>query len=207
MGNESDLVAWLAELEAEHGARALVIASIRQKLGLAPAVSGASAILPALTNGGAEVPAANTQIRGDTFFQLKIPEAIKKYLSMMKRPQKPNIIAAALKQGGVLTQGSNFYGNVFTGLKRLRAAGVVVHNKEGWGLAEWYKGMGKPQPPMPKRKRKAKRKSSGAQKVASTEKAPEVGALGSYLDFVKEGRKAGKTMKEIGAEWRAKKEA
>lgn len=200
-GEQSDLVTWLAELEAEHAARALVIASVRQRLGQPAGSAGSSA----LGNGGADTSATGTaQIRGDTFFQLKIPEAIKKYLGMMKRPQKPNTIAAALKQGGVLTQGSNFYGNVFTGLKRLREAGTVVRNKEGWGLAEWYKGMGKPTPPpVAKKKRRHKRKAKG-----EPDKAPapprDKSKVSTYRDLVAARRKEGKSMQEIGAEWRAR---
>ncbi|MEX2138228.1 MAG: hypothetical protein WD894_03150 [Pirellulales bacterium] len=55
---------------------------------------------------------------------------------MAKRPHSPKEIAAALKQGGVLSQAKHFYANVTTALKRLSDAEEVVNTKEGWGLAE-----------------------------------------------------------------------
>lgn len=79
-----------------------------------------------------------TEIRQDTFFGMTISEAIKKYLAMVKRPQRASDIARALDQGGLLHSSKNWLNTVQATLTRQR--GVVVKLPNGWGLAEWYPG-------------------------------------------------------------------
>lgn len=204
MTEQSELTAWLAELEAEIAPKVLLIASLRQRLGMEPNGAFTAPSLPGSTaTPRASVDAPSGPLRSDTFFRLSIPEAIKKYLAMAKRPQSPKDIAAALKQGGVLTQASHFYANVTTALKRLRASGDVVNTKEGWGLAVWYPNKAKqndaPKPKKTKRRsRKAPKKPPVKAAKAGTEAKPGM----TYQAFVSERSKAGKNLKEISAEWK-----
>jgi hypothetical protein len=202
MDNEqSELAAWLAELEAEHTARALVIASVRQKLGFPADEAGPTPVVPSLPTGQRAVTdSASGPIRSDTFFRLSIPEAVQKYLRMAKRPQSPKDIAAALKRGGVLSQATHFYANVTTALKRLQDAEKVVNTKEGWGLAEWYpnKPRGDAARPKVKPKKRATRRAALASKPSSKR-------TGRWHQFAGERLAAGKTMKEAAAEWKEKK--
>jgi hypothetical protein len=154
----SELMAWLAELEAEQAQRAVVIATLRQKLGL-PAEDGlgVTVALPTISAGATVAPMtpmtpATGGLRSDTFFRLSIPEAIKKYLGMVKRPQSPKDIAYSLKQGGVLSQSADFNSTVHTALSRLSVAGDLVKTKEGWGLSEWYPSGKRPEPTIKKKK-------------------------------------------------------
>lgn len=206
MTEQSELAAWLAELEGEQAAKALVIASLRQKLGLDPSAPP-SAALPAVAGQQRSHSDHVGPLRSDTFFRLSIPEAIKKYLAIVKRPQPPKAIAEALKQGGVLSQASHFYANVTTALKRLRDSGDVVNTKEGWGLAAWYPNKARTEPP-PKRKRKSRAKS-GPSKPAASKGVLLLGdgKPNDWPSYVAAARKDGKTMKEAAAEWKQRKES
>jgi len=202
--DQSELEAWLAELEAEMAARAVVIASIKQKLGLtaeaspagsAPAVTAASGVHRSRTD------SVFGPLRSDSFFGLSVPDAIRKYLAMVKRPQPPKDIAAALKLGGVLSQATNFYANVTTSLKRLRDVGIVVNTGEGWGLAEWYPNrsrQGDSGAPRAVRARAVRRREASAQKVRHRPSR----ATG-WHQFLGEAAKQGKTMAEAAKEWKA----
>ena len=93
-----------------------------------------SAAITASVGNGEEVIGA---VKSDSFFNMSVPDAIRKFLRMTKRPQKANIIAKALQDGGIHTLSKNFYANVFTTLKR---DPNFVKVKKEWGLAEWYPG-------------------------------------------------------------------
>ena len=100
-------------------------------------------------SGEAERPRLATahggQICSDAFFGLSVPDAIQKYLEVMKRPCTVSEIAKGIEAGGLTHQAKNFYANVSTALRRLKDRGVVAKlpgNK--WGLAAWYPGMPKP---------------------------------------------------------------
>lgn len=211
MTEQSELKAWLLELEAEQAAKALVIASLRQKLGLEPndATSGQAAS----STGGVRATATGTvtvphhgQLRADTFFGLSVPEAIKTYLALMKRPQSPRAITDALQQGGVLSQSVNFYLNIATSLKRLRDAGVVVNTKEGWGLSVWYPNRKAAEAPKPKTKKKTRSVNRVARLSKSRAKVPRK-AKGStgWHDFLADYLRAGKSMKVAAADWKQRK--
>jgi hypothetical protein len=90
------------------------------------------------------------QIESDTFFGLTTAQAIKKFLTMTKRPQTPKAMADALHDGGQLhaRDAATSYRNAYTALMRLAKAGQVVQTRKGdWGLAEWYSN--KPAAPEP----------------------------------------------------------
>ncbi|MEO5798507.1 MAG: hypothetical protein ABIZ70_13695 [Gemmatimonadales bacterium] len=81
-------------------------------------------------------------IRSDTFFNLSVPQAVKKYLGMTgKVPKSPQDIMDALTRGG---QTQATYTNVYTALKRSPNLQKVPSGE--WGLSEWYGGVKKPAP-------------------------------------------------------------
>jgi hypothetical protein len=215
MTEHSELRAWLDELVAEQASKALVIASLRQKLGI-EGEDDSSPPAPQTTATPARNSAGAVQhhgpLRADTFFGLSIPDAIKKYLAIMKRPQSPRAIADALQEGGVLSQATNFYLNVVTALKRLREAGVVVKTKEGWGLSVWYPNRKVAELPRPKVKRNtakgklvarlSKPRTKRVRKSATKNK----GNTG-WHDFLAGYLREGKSMKAAAADWKQRKEA
>jgi hypothetical protein len=75
----------------------------------------------------------------DAFFRLSVPDAIKKYLSMVKRPKTGKQITTALDTGGLTHQAKNLYQTVYPTLLRMERDNLVVRvGEREWGLAEWY---------------------------------------------------------------------
>jgi hypothetical protein len=72
------------------------------------------------------------------FLNMSIPEAIKLYLSAVKKKQTVREIANALKEGGMESTAANWETTVTGALHRLKAASTVLRFKDGWGLAEYY---------------------------------------------------------------------
>jgi hypothetical protein len=67
-----------------------------------------------------------------------LPDAIKLYLSAIRKKQTNKEIEIGLKEGGVETTAKNFSTSVGGALFRLRKAGDVLRFKDGWGLSEHY---------------------------------------------------------------------
>jgi hypothetical protein len=88
------------------------------------------------------VPQAE-MLAGDTFFGMSIPDAIKKFLRIVKKKQSVNAITKALEDGGLQHTSKSFYSTVFTVLKRLETRNEVVKVGKDWGLVEWYPGLRK----------------------------------------------------------------
>ena len=207
-----DLGAYLAALEAQRATLAIQIAGVREALGLPPETNGN---MPSngVSVGGTITPrgtltGAVGRVRGDEFFRMSVPEAIKRYLEIMKQPQTPKDIAEGLKSGGILSEAKHFYANVFTALKRLRSQGVVMNTKRGWGLSEWYAGRsGTGVDSKPKRgKKNAKRGRKSKKGAGATATATAAsGQPSGYRAFVGQQMKAGKTMAEAAAAWRKQK--
>jgi hypothetical protein len=153
-------------------------------------------MIPRVNTGNAQ---HHGPLRADTFFGLSIPEAIKKYLAIMKRPQSPRAITDALLEGGVLSQAKDFYLTVSTALKRLRLAGVIVNTKEGWGLSAWYPNRKQVEAPAPKKKG-AKSHKKGSKAKGKTAKAPV--KPGGWHEFLAKSLKEGKSMKVAASEWK-----
>jgi len=98
---------------------------------------------------GAELPTQTLAARNDTlgvptdlpegaFIGKSVPACIELYLSAVKKKKTNKEIAAALREGGVESNASNF-DNVVTGsLFKLKKDGRVLRFKDGWGLSEWY---------------------------------------------------------------------
>lgn len=154
-----DYNAVLADLEAKRGQIDAAIAVIRTLIGASatatgeggsqaltdiPAGDGLVTITGPRGASATGVPSA-TGIPSDLFFRLSTAQAVKKFLSMMKRPQKPRAIADALKAGGQVnaTDDKQAYGNVATALRRGTDKEFVQTRQGEWGLVEWYGSGGK----------------------------------------------------------------
>jgi hypothetical protein len=75
----------------------------------------------------------------DAFFRMSVPDAVKKFLNIVKGPRTAKDITAGLEQGGLTHQAKNLYATVYPTLLRMLEAGDVVRvSKNEWGLAEWY---------------------------------------------------------------------
>jgi hypothetical protein len=130
----------LADLVRERDGLTSAINLIRRKMGLPPEEATAQPLgsaPPTTSNGSTEKPQV-TEIKPDTFFGLKVPEAIRAYLAMTKRPARPAVITKALLDGGLQSTAKDFPALVQTSLARMR--GEVVRVPNGWALAEWYPG-------------------------------------------------------------------
>lgn len=130
-----DYKAVLDDLEAQKAALEDAITGIRKMLGQEQAKGGVGrkSLSPDTRN--------SDTLETDSFFNMSIPEAAKKYLSIVKKPQSTKKIADALKAGGLISTSQNFPNNVRTILTRVeRVSGDVVKVKKNWGLGEWYKG-------------------------------------------------------------------
>lgn len=87
------------------------------------------------------MPMRFPRLAPDTFFRMTVPQAIKTFLSIAKRPQKAKTITTALDDGGLTHQAKDLYATVYPTLLRMEQANEVVRIGKGeWGLAEWYPG-------------------------------------------------------------------
>jgi hypothetical protein len=81
---------------------------------------------------GGEIPAG-------AFLGKSIPEAVKAYLSLVKKKQTTREISEALVKGGMETSGKgSFETIVSSALYRVRNQGDIVRVKGAWGLSEWW---------------------------------------------------------------------
>jgi hypothetical protein len=210
------LEAWLTEIESDIATKQLMATELRRRLGRPAAEDGGVVFSPGthLTPGGFQASVQIGRIRPDEFFQLSIPDAIQKYLGIMKSPQGPKAIMEGLRAGGLLTNATHFYANVTTALKRLRVKELAVLTPNGWGLTGWYsskpKGKG-----AAKKGRKGKRK--GAKKRPEPAPAPPKRRIATirqpvaptgevtYRQFVGKAMKEGKSMSEAAALWKKQK--
>lgn len=129
-----DYKAVLADMEEKRAALDAAIENMKRWLGIAgtPAVVAGRA----LGNGG-EIPS-------DAFFAMSIPDAIAKYLRMVRGKKATNDIVDALEKGGITHSSKNFRNTVSTALYRedAKADAEIVRVAEGeWGLTEWYPGI------------------------------------------------------------------
>ncbi len=135
MPEETDYEKLLADLEEERAGIDLMIAFVKRRMGkLAEAASSALPAKPAGT-----IPERSFRLQQDTFFRMSVPDAIKKYLNIVKRPKTAKDITAGLDSGGLTHQAKNLYATVYPTLLRMEKANEVVRVGKGeWGLAEWY---------------------------------------------------------------------
>jgi hypothetical protein len=153
--NEQGLYAGLlAGLEAKRDELTSAINVIRREMGLALEEGGSKAAgqAPSInvstpTGNNAAPNDLPSEIRSDTFFGMKIPDAIRLYLSMKKSPQRAVVISKALVDGGLQHTSKNWVGTVQTTLTRMK--GEVAKLPNGWGLVEWYPGRSLDKTPKP----------------------------------------------------------
>ena len=110
-----------------------------------------SVAFPAASRGG------DSEISHDSFFNMTIGDAAKKYLGMVKATKSTAVIANALEQGGLKHSSKNFATTVRSILGP-REDFTRVPNGD-WGLTEWY-GRKKLRAEKPKKKRRARAKIS-----------------------------------------------
>lgn len=79
------------------------------------------------------------EIRRDSFFGMTIPDAARKYLTIVKATKSNPMLCQALLDGGFKTSSANFSEVVRSTLQRNRD--FVKVNGE-WGLSEWYGNRG-----------------------------------------------------------------
>jgi len=127
---EKLLAAWIEEREALD----LMIDWARKKLGKETAKAPTARIR--LDNPLPSVPSA---LPSDSFFRMTVPQAIKTFLNMVKRPRTAKQITEALDLGGLTHQAKNLYATVYPTLLRMEKNEEVVRVSNGeWALAEWY---------------------------------------------------------------------
>jgi hypothetical protein len=143
----------IADLEAKRDQLNAMIETLKQMKGVGLPL--ASAVMSSSHHGAA----SDTVIRKDAFFGMTIPDAAKKYLSLVKRTKPHMELCDSLLAGGFKTSSPNFREVVRSTLSR--NPDFVKFGKE-WGLAEWYGS---------RNTRKAKR--GGSTPVDSIELLPE----------------------------------
>jgi hypothetical protein len=135
MAEETDYEKLLADLEEERAGIDLMIAFVKRRLGQS---AEAASSTPPITAAGT-VTQRFPRLAQDTFFRMSVPQAIKTFLNIAKRPKTAKEITAALDSGGLTHQAKNLYATVYPTLMRMETGGEVVRVSKGeWGLAEWY---------------------------------------------------------------------
>ena len=138
MANEIDYNAVLADMEAKRAALDSAIIGIRQWLSLGGSSEDSQGASSVFFEKKPETP----ELKFDTFFGLSIPDAIRKFLGMMKRPQSVSDITKALHTGGLTTTSKNLLTTVGSTLSRLKQVdGDLVSVQGKWALRQWYTGM------------------------------------------------------------------
>ncbi len=164
---EIDYSAVLADMEAKRDALSTAIENMRRWLGSAsPGVTQA-----AQRGNGGEIPS-------DAFFSLSIPDAIKKYLGIVKGKRTTNDIAEALEKGGITHGSKNFRNSVSTALYREhdQPNGDIAKVGEGeWGLVDWYGGL------------RAKRLKATQNPTQAENDTPDMSEEGKETEGAKEG--------------------
>jgi hypothetical protein len=176
MGQEIDYAAVLADLEARRATLDGVITVLKQMVGtgvleaiLIPSPPGTkSENANRDTVGSGALP---SEVRPGVFHGLSVSEAVRKFLEMTKTKQRTVDIATALRQGGIESTADNFYGNVFTTMKRRKD---FVKLGKFWALAEWYPTRAVP-PVKPATKKSRVRKGGRGRKPFTADK-PKVPA-------------------------------
>lgn len=121
----------------------------------------------------------DNEVRHDTFFEMTIADAARKYLTMMKATKSNADIAAALEQGGLKHSSKDFPTTVRSVLGQRED--FIRVPKGDWGLAEWYPGIGrgrkakadKPHAKARRKKRKYQKRSSEAPPAPAQSAAAE----------------------------------
>jgi hypothetical protein len=134
--NESAYKQLLTELEQEREDIERMIVWVKGRMEQTDSVGTVTA--PAKLPSPARFPRL---LAPDAFFRMSVPDAIKGYLNIVKRPKTAKDITEGLQQGGLTTKAKNLYATVYPTLLRMEEGGEVVRvTKNEWGLTEWYPG-------------------------------------------------------------------
>ena len=123
----------IADLEAKRDRLTGIIDALKQLKEIGLPVTTLSAMA------GAATAAIASSISHDSFFGMKIPDAARKYLSMVKGTKPHPELCDALLEGGFQTSATNFREVVRSTLGRHPD---FVKIKGQWGLREWYGNRG-----------------------------------------------------------------
>jgi hypothetical protein len=158
--------AYLAELRADVEKKLQLIALIEGTDGPSGGGGGGAG---AKTSAGK--PAESPNVGRHEFVGLSTPDATKRYLRKIgQRLASPREVAGALIQGGQSTQDvESVYVNVYSALKRLRAAGEVVKQGQEWGLAEVFPALARRNASKPKETNGAADKGATDESVTGDE--------------------------------------
>ena len=134
-----DYVTFINDIKAKVAALQALLVSVESAAALGAlgqAIDGGDLSLSqAAASGDSGIP---IDLPEGAFNGKSVPASVELYLSAAKKKKTNKEIAAALREGGVESNASNFE-NVVTGaLFGLKKAGKVLRFKDGWGLAEWY---------------------------------------------------------------------
>jgi hypothetical protein len=180
-GRENDLdkepqttdyyAAILADMEARRAALDTAIAGLRAAV--AAGILGAFGELqtsPTALN-ATVAPAGLADLPRGAFLGKTAREAIRLYLSTIRRKQTNKEIAQALQEGGLESTG-NFDKYITSALFRLKEDGELLRFDDGWGLSEWYNEafrtkLGVSNTKKPAKRGKAKRKKPAKKEAAS----------------------------------------
>jgi DNA-directed RNA polymerase delta subunit len=209
MANEIDYAAVLADMEAKRAALDSAIAGIRQWLSL----GGGSEDTSGATSPQVANRLDSPEVKFDTFFGLSIPDAIRKFLAMTKRPQSVSDITRAFQDGGMTSTSKNLLTTVGSTLSRLKQVdGDLVSVQGKWGLREWYPGMRDDKIAKATKSRKRAGKSRGS-KIAKSPKEDQQLSRAQQDEQIRKLHEAGSSYRGIAEElgisravvWRALK--
>ena len=180
--SEAPVVGQLARWKAQHAALGRLIESYEEaaRIGavLDPAEANVAAgILSAAGSSGMAAVGAAMELPVGAFLNMSIPEAIKLYLSTIKRKQTAREIAVALKEGGMESTAANWETTVTGALHRLKTAGEVLRFKDGWAFAGHYPDslrarIAKDDKPKKRRGRQKKGARTATEKAGETDTTP-----------------------------------
>ena len=161
----------LADMEARRVALDTAIAGLRAAI--AAGILGAFGELQVSPAAGNTAPsnAGFTDLPRGAFLGKTAREAIRLYLSTVRKKQTNKEIAQALQDGGLESTG-NFDKYITSALFRLKEDGELLRFDDGWGLSEWYNEafrtkLGVSTNKKPAKRGKAKRKKPPAKKEAA----------------------------------------
>ncbi len=210
MGSETvDYSLVLVDLEGKRVAIDGAIAAVRQLISVGADQTQGGGAAPTVLVEKKDQPA---EVKFDSFFGMSTPDAVRKYLGMMKRPQLASDISKALLEGGLPTTSNNIGKVVGPTLSRMKTAGDLIPIKGKWALAEWYpagardrlealeKGKKKRGRPKKSAKKKTAPESSGhtATRKSAESWKPTPEQIAQIMTLHGAGKKPGEIAKETG---------
>ncbi len=132
------LAALLADIEAKKAALDALAAAVRAAIAAGALGAPSDLQLGSVTVNATVTPTGfAADLPRGAFLGKTATDAIKLYLSTVRKKQTNKEIAQALRDGGLESAGD--FGNFVTSaLFRLKKEGVVLRFDDGWGLSEWY---------------------------------------------------------------------